>query len=188
MKINNDLNLIIPVEREEGTIYVHAKPIGWDVFELYHRTLGAAYEALTSDGLNLVVCLATARIALKDAAVTLDRWDGADGVKNGFLGELQRTAMVHFPTEKGWEDLMLVDAVRRGIIDEDEQREVENALVFFTLCYRMFTKDRRAKMLNAMALVGGYQLSSSNDTEFKDSLLTLTTEESTKEAGSLIPS
>ncbi len=188
MKISNDLSLIIPLERTSGKLYVYSKPVSWEVFEMYHRVLGATYEALTSDGLNLVVCLATARMALKDAAVALNRWEGADGVQNGFLNELRRTTMINYPTDAGWEEMMLSDAVRRGIVDDDDQRDIENALVFFTLCYRMFTKDRRLKMLNAMALVGGFQLSSWSGMDFRDSLTTSTAEGDMKAWALSIPS
>lgn len=175
MKINEDLNLVIPVTREQESLSVYSSPISWDVFDLYHGPLGRAYDSLTKEGLNLVVCLATAKLALQDAAKDMGVWSGPDGVENGLLGELRRTSMVNYPTGKGWEVMTLDDASRRGVLDSDEVREVENALVFFTLIYRLFTKTRRATILRSMGVVGGFQLTSLGFTEYQNSLPTSTT-------------
>lgn len=188
MKINKDLNLVIPIERADVTLYVHSVPIRREVFEQYHAPLSRAFSALTEGGLNIVSCLATARLALRDAAMGMNKWEGEAGVQNGFFGEVRRMSTVLYPSDGGWQSILLADAVKRDIIDDDELAEVENIIVFFTLSARLFRKHQTPMMIQALCSMGGLSTTSFSAMEYADSLSTSTEAGDTKEMASSIPS
>lgn len=177
MDLNRDLNLVVPIVREGITLYAHSTPISQPVFEAYHAVLARAFSDITDGGLNIQAGLATAALALRDVAQQKGLWEGPAGVEKGLIGEMRRLTTVFAPGPDGWDTFLLDDAVKRSVIDDEERREVENAIVFFTLASHMFRRSQRPLMLAAISDVGGLRITSSNSTAYRDSLPTSTTDE-----------
>jgi hypothetical protein len=171
MKIDRKLNLVIPVVRDDVTVFVHSTPIGRDVFEQYHGVLAKSFSIITEDGINVIAALATSKLALKDAAEAKGIWPA---VERNLIGEIRRLSNVVSPSDGGgWKTSPLEMAIRENSLDGDEMQEVENTLVFFTLISLLFRKAQLPMMLTALEQVGGLRTTSLNCTEWKDSLMML---------------
>lgn len=183
MNISKDLNLVIPIERDGVKLYAHSVPVSRETFENYHAILAKTFSQVTDGGLNVTAGLATAALALRDAAKARDMWEGPTGVKAGLMNEIRRITSVIAPGDNGNTVYTLHDAATRGILDEDEVSEVENAIVFFTLVSRMFRKAQVPMMVSAICGMGGLSITSLSSTAFSDSLRTSTaTETSAQQA------
>lgn len=181
MEISKDLNLVVPIERDDITLYAYSRPISRVVFENYHAVLSKAFSELTDGGINVVAGVATASLAIRDAAKAKGIWDGDAGVEKGLFAEIRRTTMIYGPTDNGWHDMLIDDAVKRGLIDEDEAREAESAILFFTLISRMFKKSMRKMVVTGMMQMAGCATTSLGFTEWHDSLEILTEAETSAE-------
>lgn len=183
MKINDKLNLVVPIEREDSNAYVHSIPVSYEVFEQFYAPMSKAFSVLTAGGINTLACVGTAKLALKDAAG--DQWES---VQKGFINEIRRLSSLSYVGANGWESVLLADAINRKLIDDEELREVENAIVFFTLVWWLFRKAQRPMMMAGLELAG-LQFTSFASTDFTNSLLTLTAPATTEtEPTSFIPS
>lgn len=187
MEINKDLNLVVPIERDGMRLYAYSRPISRIVFENYHAVLAKAFSELTDGGINVVAGIATASLAIRDAAKAKGVWEGEMGVEKGLFSEVRRNTMIHGPTDNGWQDMMFDDAVKRGLIDEDEAREAESAILFFTLISRMFKKSMRQMVVTGMMTMAGCATTSLAFTEWHASLQTLTEEETSPKDNQIIP-
>lgn len=184
MKINKERNLVIPIIRDDGSkVYVHSIPISQAVFVSFHAVLAKAFSALTDNGINPYAGLSTAKYAIIDAAAALD---DSERVQSGFIGEIRRITTVLFAGEHGFEPIMLGDAIKRGIIDEEETEEVENAICFFILSMRLFLKSKRPILVEAITSLGGYLITSLQAMEWHASLESSTSDTATKETPSSI--
>ena len=171
MKLNRALNLVIPVERDDGvTIYVHAQPIGREVFETYALPLAKTFAAIVAQGLGTVAGPRVAGLILREIATEMGRWDGPGGVQQGLMPEIRRLANVVAPGEKGWTSQPLEDALRAETLGDDDASEVLNALVFFTLSSRMNRRQDLPAVMGAMELLWGAQTSLLDCTAFANSL------------------
>jgi hypothetical protein len=181
LKISRKLHLVIPLERDEGDLYIHSTPIGMPVFERYHMVLSKAFATIYTQGLSWVAGPRVAAMVLKNVAEGMGVWAGVDGVENGLMAEIKRLTNLFAPAPDGagWRMIPLDDALDREMMDEDEASEVTNALAFFTVAWHMHShQDRENVMSGAVKLWGG-QLSSLNATDFMSSLPTSTLAEST---------
>ncbi|MDR3449355.1 MAG: hypothetical protein P4M15_06360, partial [Alphaproteobacteria bacterium] len=112
-----------------------------------------------------------AALYIRKAAENMGR---AKDVEEGLIGEIVRLANVAMRGPNGWEMVPLDEAGKKGLLDPDEQDEVENALAFFTLASSLHKKTERAPILiGAMSLWAG-RITSSDFTEFVASLPTST--------------
>ncbi len=171
MKIDHQLNLVIPIEREDGAaIHVFSSPIPRAVFERYYMPIAQTFNAIYSGGLGIMSGPRVAAMVLKDVAMKLGVWDGVEGVERGLVQEVRRLTNVLALGEHGWDTIPIHEAIAKGHLDEDDASEVENALVFFTVAYHMHKKtDRKGILDGAMKLWGG-RLESLSFSEFRDSL------------------
>ncbi len=184
MKINKERNLVIPIIRDDGSkVYVHSIPISQAVFVSFHAVLAKAFSALTDNGINPYAGLSTAKYAIIDAAAALD---DSERVQSGFIGEIRRITTVLFAGEHGFEPIMLGDAIKRGIIDEEETEEVENAICFFILSMRLFLKSKRPILVEAITSLGGYLTTSLQAMEWHASLENSISDTVTRETPSSI--
>ena len=133
MKVDRKLNLVVPIERPEGVIYVHAAPISREVYERHFLVMAKTHAAIFDQGLHFTAGPRVAALMLRQYAEKLGVWDGPDGVQVGLMAEIRRLSNVIAPTGKGYGTLPLDVAVSQGQIDEDEVTEVESEIVFFTL-------------------------------------------------------
>lgn len=168
MKIDRKLNLVIPLEREDGTtLHIYATPIRKEVFETYFLVLAKTFSALSRNGLDPRSGPSIAALMLRETATATERtfesnwWDGDDGVngKTGLLAEIVRLSncLVGTP-DNGWQTIPLQDALDRKLITDEEKSEVMNLLVFFTVSSLIAPKQDRTILINGMAAI--YRLES----------------------------
>ena len=194
MRLSRNLKLVLPVDTEKhGTVYAHATPITREVFEKYYKVIGRTFTSLIRDGFDVISGPSIAMIALKDNAEQTGTWDGPDGVREGLVAEIHRLTQVAYVngSGKGWQTLLFEDAVREGVIDADDAREVDNALAFFTCVSSVMREDQLTPIRDGMALLWDAQFTPSSCTEFARSLPTSTETETSlepEEASSGTPS
>jgi hypothetical protein len=178
MKIDQRLNLIIPIERENDvTLHVFHRPISTPVFEKYYLTLAKLFSEIYTQRLHLMGGPRIAAIMLRDIARNTMRnsdenWlDGPEGIEQGFFGELYRLTNILMPDDRGgWQTVMLADAAKRDYVSEDEFGEVEGMLAFFTVNSRLLRKEIWTSLLAEASNVWNVSTSLSDITAWRDSL------------------
>jgi len=171
MKIDRKLNIVIPIETEsKGLIYVHSTPISRDVFEQFYLELGKVFSQCF-DSINQAHLALTAPQlaypALKTMTIKAGNWEE---VKKGLINEIVRLTNVLVTGEKGWESIPLDLAIKREILDEDEESEVLSALTFFTAICRVAPKDLRMSFLEMAGSLRSWELTSLDSTEYLNGL------------------
>lgn len=152
-KIDASLKLVLERRRESdgATFLVYSQPVSLVVAREFWQVLQGAV-ATTYGGGNPMIAPRFAAQAVRDAAAAI----GNDRVEQSFIGEIKRLTMVIVPGETGWQQIPFSDAVRAGLLSEDEADEVENAIVFFTMAWRFHsTNDRKALVSSAVTLWRG---------------------------------
>lgn len=181
MQVDRKLNLVVPIQRPEGPIYIHATPISRDVFERHFLVMSKTFAALWDQGLHITVGPRVAALMLKQQAERMGIWDGPDGVELGLMAEIRRLANVATPGEKGWTMLPFQIAVDKGQIDPDEAAEVEGEFVFFTLECSLRKRAQLPVFIAAMNDRWGSRSTSLSVTEYAASLPISTKPENTGE-------
>lgn len=181
MRIDKALNLVVPVETEAGTAYIHSVPLSREVFERYFLVISKTFAELYAQGLNFLAGPRVAALLLKKVAQELDVWEGEGGVQNGLMAEIRRLSNVMVPTDAGWQAVMLDDAVRRGALTAEDMQEAEGVLVFFICISAMHKRAEVGQFLTGMCELWGTQICSSSFTEYRDSLQTSTATEISSE-------
>ena len=175
-KINRKLNLEIPVYDGDDKVvaYVHSTPVGREVFETYFESFSRVFTQIYAGGHGITTAPRIGYLLLKKDAIEHGVWEGERGVKRGLVEEISRLTNVLTPGDRGWEILPLEEAIKAGVIDEDDQSEIWNSLVYFTLASAMHRRAELGPLLNAALDLWGARTTSLNCTEFKDSLPTST--------------
>ena len=183
MKIDRNLNLVMQVQTgKNGVVYIHSASIGRSVFEQFYLELGKVFSQCFDSVNQAHLALSAPQLAypaLKSIATKAGNWDGVGGVKFGLVNEIVRLTNVLIATEKGWETLPFDVAVKREILDEDEEAEVLSSLVFFTAISKVAPKDLKNSFLEMAGALRNWELSSSDSTEYMSGLPILTKKEST---------
>lgn len=183
MKLDRKLNLVIPIERDDGTtLNVYAQPLSKDVFEKYALVMAKTFTRIYAEKIAYMGGPRVALMLLKEVAEGTRRmdgsttwWEGPDGVEAGLLGEMWRTTTVLAPADGGgWEQIMYEVALKRDLLTEDDRSEVEGAITFFTVLSAMHRREERLVMLQAAAGMWRWQITSSTLPEFRNSLPTST--------------
>jgi hypothetical protein len=174
MRLDQNFNLVVPVEQENGTkIYIYSTPISQEVFESYYLVMSKTFTTLYTEGLTLVSGARVAYITMKNIAKELDMWDGPTGVQNGLINEIKRLTVVLTPVEsRGWETLPIDVAVTRSLLDEEDLSEVLNCLVFFTVLYRLHKRTERKAIIQSACALWTASITSLDSTAFTTSLTT----------------
>lgn len=172
MKIDRKLNIVIPIETEtNGRILVHSAPISRDVFEQFYLELGKVFTQCFDSVSQAHLALSAPQLAypaLKKMAMDAGTWEN---VKRGLINEIVRLTNVLIAGDKGWETLPLDIAIKREILDEDEESEVLSAIVFFTSICRVAPKELRTSFLEMAGSIRNWELTSSDSTEYLNGLL-----------------
>jgi hypothetical protein len=184
MRIDKRLYLIIPIYADEDSgeivAYVHSAPLSEEIVDRYFMVLGQTYSTIFSQGLGLAAGPPHAMRVLKHVATERGVWfdeakSNALGVERGLVEEIRRLTMVAALNKEGkWDQLPLQVAVDRGVLTSEDRTEVENAIVFFIVASATLGRAQRPGMLRAAAALWGAQVSSSNFTEWANSLRTST--------------
>jgi hypothetical protein len=175
LEINKKLNLVIPIERGDGTtVYAYSIPISKGVFERYYMVFAKAFSVIYGGGLGIMTGPRVAAMILKDAAKDLGVWDGPEGAEHGLMSEIHRLTYVVALTERGWETIPFQEAVAKKLIDDEDVGEVDNAVSFFTLASHMHRKKDKIGIMEGASKLWGGHLESLGYTEFCASLPTST--------------
>lgn len=144
MKINRAMNLIVPVETEAGTAYIHTTPISKEVYKEHFFILSKTFSLIFSEGLGIVAGPRIAYLMLEKVSKDKGVWDAADGVKNTLVSEVIRLSNLVYPVEgKGWDTKPLDVALDSGVVELDE---VIGEIIFF-ICVSAINKPDQARGL-----------------------------------------
>lgn len=191
MRIDRKLNLVVPVEREDGALYVHAAPLSREVFERYFLVISKTFAAIYGERLNVVAGPRVAALMLRKVAQDMGVWDGPEGAALGLMGEIRRLSNVMVPRSGGgWEMVPLDSAISSQMLDEDEVSEVEGAIAFFMVASAMHKRADLPPIWAALEAFWDAEATSLNAMGYVSSLKTSTGGETTgaKETASSIPS
>ncbi len=193
MKIDQRLNIVIPVEVDKSTYYVHSCPVSREVFEEFFEVISRTFARIFTSGLGVIAGPRVAGLTLRNIAKEMGVWDGPAGVEQGLINEVRRLThvLVPNPTGQGWTTLLLQEALDGNLISADDASEVENALAFFIVNSAMLRKSDLAGVLAGAAKLWDAQTTLLTSTAFASSLPTLIEADNSgtkTEAGSLVPS
>jgi len=200
MHINEALQIVVPLRADEKghtTVHGYHIPISREVFEANYRIIAATKAELASKGTFYqmdsgprIASLALKDEGKKDALSVGDVDDSGtphDGGALALLAEIKRLTTVLVATDKGWEMLPVDTAIAQGLLDADDWREGESALVFFTCHYAMVKKSQRKVAADAITTILKGSNTSLSLTEFANSL-PKSIEKKTSKAASSVPS
>lgn len=178
MKINKNLNLVVQIQTTDyGTVHIHSTAVSREIFEQFYLELGKVFSQCFESDNPSHVALSAPRLAypsLKSIATQSGTWDGPSGVKFGLINEIIRLTNVIYCGEKGWETLPFDLAIKRGIIDEDEEAEVMSSLVFFTAISKVAPRDFRVSFLEMAGNLRHWVVTSLDCMAYQTGLPTLT--------------
>ena len=166
MRISRRLNLIVPIERDDGsTMYVHSTPVTREVFEQFFIVISKTFSDMHELGIGSRMAALMLRKVARDLKVVED-------VENGLMAEIRRMSNAVVPTAGGWETMPLDDALSRKLLDGEDAKEVESAITFFTLTSSVMTRREMEVINEKDGHLAGFKLESLNSTEFQRSLPT----------------
>jgi len=179
--INRRLNFVIPLERGG---YVHAEPVDRSVYEEFFMLFGQVYSSVYAQGLGTLAGPKVAGLMLKRlakiSAINIDP----------LRRDMLHKCRAYLPDDKeGYKEYMIENAVKEGVMDDEDMAQVEGFLAFFTaLSFLASVKERTALLAQTNGLHGTVS-TSLNSTEYTTSLVTLMrAADTTKNQESLPPS
>jgi len=173
MKINKVLNLVVPVEGDEGETIFHSAPLLFETFKKYHFVICSTFTKLLTAGME-VTGPKIAAMTLEEVARDMSKWEGPEGVENGLMNEISRLTNVLALGENGWETFPVETAIKRELIDVSDWEEAKQRIVFFMLICAMTKRDVRDDLLTIANGSWGTQITSLTSTEYANSLPTST--------------
>lgn len=185
MKIDRNLNIVMPVQTaKNGLVYVHSAPISRSIFEQFYLEIGKVFSQCFDNINQAHLALSAPQLAypaLKSISMKAGNWDVPGGVKFGLVNEIVRLTNVMISGEQGWEVLPFDTAVKRGMLDEDEEAEALSAMVFFTAISKVAPKDLKDSFLEMAGSLRNWDLTSLDCMAYKNGLPILMPEEPTGE-------
>jgi hypothetical protein len=174
MKMDEKLNLIIPVERDEGSFWVYTLPLSREVYEQHFLVMAKAFAQMNAAGVSMLQGPKIAGLMLKKVAIEMEVWEGAGGVQQGLVSEFVRLSTVVMPSDAGYQQLPLAKVFADKMLSEDETVEVMGALCFFMLASRGYPRKSLKAIFEDVEDLWGTRISSSTITELIASLPTST--------------
>jgi hypothetical protein len=172
-KINKQLALVLPLDVGDRVHYVYSQPLPPEVFKRYWLIFSKTFATIYNENLTMMAGPRIAAMAMREFATTHGL---QDEVELGVFGELKRLSYVIHPVEgKGWQQLMLDDALKANLLSAEDMDEVENILTFFTVTWSMHRGGTREAMIGGAARLWDAQTTLSTCSEFVASLPKLTT-------------
>jgi len=167
---------------ENGLVHIHSTSISRAVFEQFYLELGKVFSQCFDSINQAHLALSAPQLAypaLKSIAIKQGNWEGVGGVKFGLINEIIRLTNVIVSTEKGWETITFDTAVKKGILNEDEEAEAISSLVFFTAISKVAPKDLKNSFLEMAGALRSWDLTSLDCTAYMNGLPILTKTEDT---------
>lgn len=196
--ITDDLKLVLPVRGDKEGLAVHAyhTPISRAVFEANFRLLASTRAAMLSQGAVYMMDSGPriAALTLREQGRRLAEADGVrdddgEGGAKALLGEIARLTTILAPGDRGWDMVPVEEAIKRGVMDDEEWGEVLSSIVFFTCIYALAKKADRQRVASTTASTLGSSITSLSAMAFVDSLPTSTSSAPTvTKAESSVPS
>jgi hypothetical protein len=160
-------------------------PISQDVFRANYRVISAAYEEIWGDKQDegrraATIGLRTADLILLQAAKDDAEKRGGEDTGPALLAQLRLLTFILAPGPSGAFEFLPVDqAIKRGLVTDDEWHDVECALVFFTAISQIQRRAIKPIMSAAAALTLKGSMTPLALMEFATSLGTSTPAETT---------
>lgn len=188
MRIDDNLNLVLPVREDEngnGLAWAVHTPISREAFEASFRVLSLARTEIFSRGTAYAFGTGpnVATLVLKEEG----RRDGElrgepdpEKASRSLLAEIRRLTMIVAPSPEGFRPVPVDSAIASGLISPEEWEDAENSLVFFTLTFCLAKRTKWAMAKKATAEILGGQMVSSTPTEWAASCRTSTPVEPTQ--------
>ncbi|MHB8388152.1 MAG: hypothetical protein ACYDBH_01065 [Acidobacteriaceae bacterium] len=181
MKIDDKYRIVIPIGRDSAgnaILNVYSTPISREVFEANYRILSATHAALLTPGLAKAAMIAPriASLRLRDegARDAADRGEEGDSGASALLAEIKRLTLLLTYDNTGWNMFPVDAAIAQGVIDGEDWREVESALVFFTCSFYMVHRRDRKVIMETIAEILRGSITSFEPMEYAASLQTST--------------
>ena len=188
MRIDKKLNLVIPVDTDDGTVFVHSTPMSREMFEAFFLIISGTFAEIYKRKLDIVAGPRIAMVMMKKVAADMGMASGANGAED-LVAEIRRLTNVAIPHEsKGWDTYPLQDVIDRKLLTEDDVSEVEGAVCFFILASAMHLRREIPAILDGMTSLWDAQTTSLGFTEYVTSLRTSTAEGTTETTTSSPPS
>jgi len=177
VKINRRLNLVLTVDRADGsTVHVHSVPVSQAVYEAHYTFFAKVMSSLYEDVQNPTMVARIAYLRMRD----LIRKDSElpnharkfAGVESGLLADMWRLTNVIAPGANGYETIPFLEAEQRGLIDQEDCSEIRNDIAFFTVASWIHSSKERPGMYELLDNTGA-QTTSLDVTEYLRSLPTL---------------
>jgi hypothetical protein len=177
IKLNRKLNVVLPpFTTDKGLVHVYSSPISLASFRDHYRILGRTFTEIQRLGYGPITGPSLASYVFRDEAKVY----GDEAHSEMLLNEVKRLSYVIYSGEKGWANMPFVEAVKRGILTEEQGDEAENFLVYFT-CASWIKLPSEAIAMDSLRTLWQAQITSSTVMEFMNSLPTSTPEDSTGE-------
>lgn len=167
---------------KKGIVYIHSTSISRSVFEQFYLELGKVFSQCFDSINQAHLALSAPQLAypaLKSISKQMGNWEGAGGVQFGLVNEIIRLTNVLVSGEKGWETIPFDTAVKREVLNEDEEMEALSSLVFFTAISKVAPKDLKNSFLEMAGALRNWELTSLDSMEYMSGLPILTKKEST---------
>jgi hypothetical protein len=180
--INKKLNLVIPLDVDENKrMWVHSTPISREVFEASYMLFVKTLSNLYFNGIGPGMAPRVAFLALKDMAKEID--DKTD-LSMPVIQEIYRLTYVLMidPSTNKWTTKPFLEIKMKNMLDDDVIREVENALVFFTVASAIHLKSEMPSIMVGLSSIWDAQTTSLTAMDYCNSLTTLSQEENTGES------
>jgi len=182
MKLDQRLNLVIPVDVGGKTHQVHSQPISADAFEMHYKLIAKTNTQLFNGGYGAISGTRIAAKLMRDISIEMETFKlpgrpAQVGTGQGYeelMAEIRRLTTVITPAGS----IMLDEAVGKGVIDDLDRDILENALVFFTVVSAMNSPVEQAEMMRAVCSLWSGEMTSLNSTAFAASLTMSTGKES----------
>lgn len=170
MKIARNMNLVMAVETESGTAFVHSTPISKEVYRQHFFILSKTFAAIFGEGLGVMAGPRIAYLMLEKVATDAGVWESDNGVQNTLINEIIRLSHLVYPVKgKGWDNQPLEVALEKGIVDLDD---VIGEMVFFTCVSAINKREQANATMEATCGLWGSQITSLNVTDWTASLAT----------------
>lgn len=148
LKIDDRLNLVIPLALSGGDAYVHSTPISQETFDEHFMLLSRTFNTLFGEGFAATTGPRVAYLMMERVARNTRDGESFAAVMN----EIYRLTMVALP---GGEFMLLDEAIKAAKIDQADKREIDNALVFFTVTSALLKPKDANEMISEGARLWG---------------------------------
>lgn len=177
--VSRKLNIVLPpFQTKDGPVYVHSVPIGRATFEACFRPMARAMSSIITEGIGPITGPSVAALILQQEA---DAIGEGETIKTGVMLDIKRNTTVILADKA--DQVPYSVAMQRNLLDEDQQSEVENLLVYFILVsWIRLPPDLAARLgLEGLRQLWNAQTTSLDSMAFMSSLKTSTPVASTGE-------